>query len=238
MKDHRLTEHRGLSADRRLFVAGLAACTIGGMIAPTGARAQGLGLSSILGRATDNALDKLARPGAFYDDEDIRIGLPIVGRASSGLLGQVMRAGDRIGVIGGITRSINDAAGTAAGEAKPVFRDAIDGLSWQDAPGIVSESDGGTQYLRRSSNDTLSGKLEPLVDDALGQTGVYDQFDGLAERHSFIRDAGLTRGSINRSVTEQALDGIFAYIGREERAFRQDPIGNIGGALGDLLGGE
>ena len=37
-------------------------------------------LSSILGTATDNALDKLAQPGAFYGDEAVRIGLPIVGR--------------------------------------------------------------------------------------------------------------------------------------------------------------
>jgi len=238
MKDRRLTMRRGFSADRRLVVAGLAACTIAGIVAPGAARAQGLGLSSILGRATDSALDKLARPGAFYDDENIRIALPIVGGASSGLLGRLMQAGDRLGVLGGITRSINDAAGTAAGEAKPIFREAIDELSWQDAPAIVSESDGGTQYLRRSSNDALSGKLEPLIDDALGEAGVYDQFDGLAEKHGFIRDAGLSRESINRSVSEQALDGIFAYIGREERAFRRDPIGNLGGALGDLLGRE
>lgn len=236
MTDHRALTKKGLRADRRLFMAGLCACGIAGTFAPGRARAQGLGLSSILGRATDSALDKLARPGAFYEDEEVRIGLPIVGRASSGLLGGIIQAGDRLGVLGGITRTINDAAGTAAGEAKPIFRDAIDGLSWTDAPGIVSASDGGTQYLRRSSSDALSAKLEPLVDDALDTAGVYDTFDGLAERHSFIRDAGLNRGSINRSVSEQALDGIFAYIGREERAFRRNPLDNIGGALGDLLG--
>ncbi|MEQ8409992.1 MAG: DUF4197 domain-containing protein [Erythrobacter sp.] len=238
MRNHHLAARRSFRADRRFVIAGLAACGIAGMITPRSARAQGLGLSSILGRATDSALDKLARPGAFYDDEDIRIGLPLVGKPSSGLLGRIMQAGDQLGVLGGITRSINDAAGSAAGEAKPIFREAIDGLSWADAPGIVSESDGGTQYLRRSSNDALSGKLSPLVDDALGEVGVYDQFDGLADKHSFIREAGLNRESINRSVTEQALDGIFSYIGKEERAFRKDPIGNLGGALGDLLGRE
>lgn len=236
MSDHRALAERGFRANRRVFIAGLAACGIVGAIAPGGARAQGLGLSSILGRATDSALDKLAQPGAFYADEEVRIGLPIVGRTSSGLLGRIMQAGDRLGVLGGITRRINDAAGTAAGEAKPIFRDAIDGLSWTDSPGIVSQSDGGTRHLRRSSNDALSAKLEPLVDDALGATGVYDEFDGLAERHSFIRDAGLNREGINRSVSEQALDGIFSYISREERAFRRNPLGNIGGALGDLLG--
>ena len=224
--------------ERRAFLGGAAAM---GTLAlfPSAVHAQGLGrslgLSSILGRATDSALDKLAQPGAFYDDEDIRIGLPIVGNLggrSGGLFGSLLSAGNRLGVLGGITRTINDAAGVAAGEAKPIFRDAIDDLSFSDAPGIIRESDGGTQFLRRSSNDRLHSRLEPLVDSALEKAGVYGQFDKLAEDHSFIRDAGLNRESINRSVTDQGLDGIFSYIGAEEREFRSNPLGG----LGDLLG--
>ncbi|MEM7780786.1 MAG: DUF4197 domain-containing protein [Pseudomonadota bacterium] len=192
----------------------------------------GLNLSSILGRATDNALDKLAEPGAFYDDEDIRIGLPIIGGGSErrGLFGSLLNAGSELGILDGITRRINDAAGVAAGEAKPVFRDAIDDLSFSDAPGIIREKDGGTQYLRRSSNDRLHERLEPLVDSALEAAGVYSTFDGLAEQHSFIRRAGLDREKINRTVTDQGLDGIFSYIGAEERGFRDDPIGGLLGS--------
>jgi hypothetical protein len=130
-------------------------------------------------------------------------------------------------VLDGITRNINDAAGVAAGEAKPIFRDAIDDLSFSDAPGIIRESDGGTQYLRRSSNERLHSRLEPLVDSALERAGVYKTFDGLAEEHSFIRNAGLSRERINRSVTDQGLDGIFSYIGAEEREFRKNPLGGL-----------
>ena len=206
----------------------------GGLVAlgllPSPLRAQGLDLSSILGRATDNALDKLAQPGAFYNDESIRIGLPIVGGLggrSGGLMGALMNAGNRLGVLGGITRTINDAAGVAAGEAKPIFREAIDDLSFGDAPGIIRESDGGTRYLRSSSNDQLHSRLEPLIDGALEEAGVYGQFEKLADEHSFIREAGLSRERINRSVTDQGLDGIFAYIGNEERDFRRNPLGRL-----------
>ncbi len=225
-------------SNRRTVLMGLGAS---GLVAalPGTAHAQlsggSGGLSAILGMATDSALDKLAKPGAFYDDKDIRIGLPIIGKAGGGLLGGLLDAGSRLGLLDGITRKINDAAGVAAGEAKPIFRDAIDNLSFSDAPGIIRENDGGTQYLRRSSNDALHAKLEPLVDGALENAGVYEQFDGLAEKHSFVRDAGLNRESINRSVTDQGLDGIFAYIGNEEREFRKNPLKNLGGALGDIL---
>ncbi|MEP3052445.1 MAG: DUF4197 domain-containing protein [Erythrobacter sp.] len=206
------------------------------MAMPRAASAQGLGLSSILGQASDNALDKLAVPGAFYGDEDIRVGLPIVGNLGGGLFGSILGAGERLGLLDGVTRKINDAAGIAAGEAKPIFRTAIDDISWSDAPGIVRSQDGGTQYLRTSSNDQLHSKLEPLVDNALEELGVYGEFEDLSNKHSFVRRAGLDRGSINRSVTDQGLDGIFSYIGNEERTFRQNPVGNIGRTLGDLLG--
>ena len=220
---------------RRAFVAGAGAALAIGVM-PSALQAQGLGLGRILGRASDNALDRLAQPGAFYDDESIRIGLPIVGGLggrSGGLLGSLMSAGNRLGVLGPITREINDAAGVAAGEAKPIFRDAIDGLSFSDAPGIIREKDGGTQYLRRSSSNRLHAALQPLVDGALERAGVYRTFDGLADEHSFIRDAGLSRERINRSVTDQGLDGIFSYIGAEEREFRDNPLGGLGNLLGN-----
>ena len=205
------------------------------LLLPTSASAQGLGLGNILGKASDNALDKLAQPGAFFNDKDVRIGLPIVGKPVGGLLGSIVRAGSSLGILDGITRRINDAAGAAAGEAKPIFRSAIDDLSFEDVPGILGDKEGGTKYLRTSADDELHTKVSPLVDSALTSAGVYEQFDGLAEEHSFIRDAGLNRDSINRSVTDQALDGIFAYMGAEERKFRNNPIGNVGNVLGDLF---
>ncbi|MEL6541623.1 MAG: DUF4197 domain-containing protein [Pseudomonadota bacterium] len=227
-----------ITLNRRTMMAG-ASGSLGLLLMPSAARAQfgsgGLGLSSILGKATDTALDKLAQPGAFFNDEDVRIGLPIVGKSSGGLLGSILNGASKLGVLDGVTRKINDAAGIAAGEAKPIFRSAIDDLSFSDAPGIIKENDGGTQYLRSSSNDALHGKLEPLIDSALESLGVYSTFDGLAEKHSFIRRAGLNRESINRSVTDQGLDGIFSYVGKEEIAFRKNPIGNVTKSLGDLF---
>ena len=94
--------------NRRTLITGVAA-TSGLALIPSAARAQfgsgGLGLSSILGKATDSALDKLAQPGAFYNDEEVRIGLPIVGKSSGGLLGSMLGGASRLGILDGITRS-------------------------------------------------------------------------------------------------------------------------------------
>ncbi|MFM7404042.1 MAG: DUF4197 domain-containing protein [Erythrobacter sp.] len=202
---------------------------MGGM--QRGKKAAGGGLSALLGRATDGALDKLSQPGAFFADKDVRIGLPIVGNVG-GLLGTVIGAGSQLGLLDGLTRGINDAAGVAAGEAKPIFRDAISNLSFKDAPAIIRQDDGATQYLRQSSNDRLQTRLRPLVDGALERAGIFREFDNLSQKHAVIRETGLNREKISQSVTDQGLKGIFNYIGREERAFRANPVGGLGNLLG------
>ena len=227
--------------DRRAALIGLSAAGVFA-ITPSVALAQGFNLSSILGSATDNALDTLAQPGAFYNDEDVRIDLPMLGNIGSGdnnsggFLGRALGAASGLGVIpglDGIIRGINDAAGSAAGAAKPIFREAIDGLSFSDAPGIIGESDGGTQYLRRSSNDRLTAEFNPLVDTALSEAGLHDQIDKLAADNTLLREAGVNRANINQTVTDQGLDGIFSYIAAEERGFRRNPLGGIGNLLGN-----
>lgn len=228
---HRLTTRRKVLSGMGV-AAGIA-------MAPRIASAQSLsgilGLGDILGPASDRALDQLAQPDAFWNDEDIRIGLPMLGsrsRRSSGLLGRLTGAAQDLGVTDGLVRTLNDAAGAAAGEAKPIFRAAIDNLQVSDVPGILREDTGATQYLRRSSNDHLHTRLMPLVDEALSTLGAYDLLESLTGNHSWLAALGISRANLNETVTDQGLDGIFTYIGREERDVRRNPLD----ALGDLLG--
>lgn len=215
--------------ERRQFLLG-AIASAAMLPFATAAHAQGLGLGSILGKASDGALNKLSQPDAFYDDKDVRIGLPFIGR-QSGFLGSILGAGEKLGILDGLTRAVNDAAGAAAGEAKPIFRNAINAISFEDVPDILSNSQGGTQYLRSSANDDLHAKLRPLVDTALGDLGAYRQLDELSARHRFIRRVGLSREGLNGTVTDQGLDGIFSYMGKEEKGLRDNPLGEAGKLL-------
>lgn len=238
MRQSREHTIKGFCPDRRGFIGGAGAMMIASAMA-TPAHAQGLGLGSILGKASDNALTKLAKPDAFYNDKDIRIGLPLVGKVLGGgggglggLLGGVLNGGrgaNRAGILGGLTRTLNDAAGVAAGEAKPIFRTAIDEISFNDVPGIVNKQDGGTRYLRQSSNDHLHTRLNPLVDTALGDLGAHRELEKLNAEHEWLSALGINRQGLNKSVTDQGLDGIFRYMGREEIAFRKNPLGELGG---------
>ena len=66
----------GFPLDRRSLLAGLALLPLAGA---AGAQGLGSGLTGVLGKASDSALDKLAVPGAFYADPAVRIMLPLLG---------------------------------------------------------------------------------------------------------------------------------------------------------------
>ena len=234
--------------DRRTILASLGVAAALGLAGPLraagpGAKALGPGLRDLLGRASDSSLDALGQPGAFYSDPAVRIALPLVGKAAGGaggglggtLLG-LLDKGQQLGLTDNLVRKLNDAAGAAAREAKPIFRSAIGRLSLADVPGIATRRDGATQYLRSTAGTDLGLRLRPLVDKGLASVGALQELDRLSARSSLLQTAGLTRDRIGGSVTEQALNGIFRYIGNEEGRLRDNPAGALGGVLKGLLG--
>lgn len=222
----------GFPVDRRSLLAGLALLPLAGA---AGAQGLGSGLTGVLGKASDSALDKLAVPGAFYADPAVRIMLPLLG-GGGGLLGQVLNKGSKLGLTDGLTRKLNDAAGLAAKEAKPVFRAAIDRLTLSDVPGIATQNDGASQYLRRSAGEELTAKLRPLIDSGLVKTGAFTALNKLSGKSGISALSGLTRDKLGASVTDQALNGIFRYIGAEEAKLRANPLKPAESLLKGILG--
>lgn len=225
--------------DRRKVLGMLAVLGVTGLGATPAAAKVDTQLADLLGRASDASLDKLGQPGAFYADPAVRIALPLLGKATGGLGGtllSVLDKGQQLGLTDNLVRKLNDAAGAAAREAKPIFRSAIGRLSLADVPGIATRRDGATQYLRGTAGTDLGLKLRPLVDKGLAGVGALRELDRLSARSSLLSAAGLTRDRLGASVTDQALNGIFLYIGAEEGRLRDNPAGALGGVLKGLLG--
>jgi hypothetical protein len=200
-----------------------AAVALAGMVIPvsladaaqvpkSGLLSMALPFRDLLARASDHALDKLGQPGAFAADDAIRIGLP--GPAAK--LNGVMAMAGKAGIGPDITASLNTAAGQAAGAAKPIFHNAIQSMTLQDAGGLMGRT-GATDYLRQSAGGNIRTRLRPLVRSALTRTGVMRQMSSLAA-------VGLTTDRLVDYVTDKTADGIFTYMGREETTLRQNPM--------------
>ena len=193
------------------------------LAAPVTAKAP-TGIKALLGQASDSALGKLEQPGAFYADKAIRIALPGPAKKLSGL----MKLADKTGLTGDLSKTMNDAAGLAAGAAKPVFRNAIQKMTLTDGIGIATGGGtAGTDYLQTSSGMLLQGQLRPLVESALRKTGALTQFEKLARTPGFAA-AGISPARFTDSVTEQTAGGIFRYMGAEEAKLRRNPLKAFG----------
>lgn len=201
-------------------IAGMMALGAALIAVPAAARAPGLPITDLLGNASDSALNKLGQPGAFYADEAVRILLPGPLKGANGIL----KLTDQAGLTSGFTKTINDAAGQAAGAAKPIFREAISKMTLNDAASILTKSDGATSYLRQSAGDTLKAKMRPLIEGALGKTGAFTQMYRLNKASSLTSSLGINRNTLTSSVNDQAMAGIFKYMGNEEAKLRANPL--------------
>lgn len=181
-----------------------------------------LGLTKLLGNASDSALNKLGETDGFYRDLAVRIALP---GATGKLARKALRFGDKLGVTAKLTKSLNDAASLAALEAKPVFRSAISQIKLKDVPGIATQKDGASQYLLRTAGSDLALKVKPLISSALDKVGAYQQLSSMNKAGGLLASLGLTNDKLTDSVSKQAMNGIFSYIGQEEAKLRSNPLG-------------
>jgi len=179
------------------------------------------GLKEALGKGAQSAVERLGKPDGFLSNVDVKIPMPEhLSVVEKGLrtLGQDARADQFI-------ESMNRAAERAVPEAAAVFGDAIGKMSIDDAKGILQGGDNAaTEYLKRSSAEDLKAKFRPLVDAAVREVGVTQQYQAMVDKASFASSfVDTDKLDLGNYVTDKALDGVFFMVGEEERKIRANP---------------
>jgi hypothetical protein len=191
------------------------------------------GLKEALRLATERAVQLTSRPNGFLDNAKIRIGLP-------GGLDKMTSALRAIGMgaqVEELEVSMNHAAEKAAGEATPVFVDAIQKMTFQDASGIVTGGDtAATDYFQTTTSDTLRTRFRPIVDQAMQSVGLAQQFDQLVGRYQTIPFASAPKLDLGGYVTDKALAGLFTVVGEQEKQIRTDPAARASDLLKQVFG--
>tara|TARA_R110002124_G_scaffold97733_2_gene242775 strand:+ start:1857 stop:2567 length:711 start_codon:yes stop_codon:yes gene_type:complete len=190
------------------------------------------GIRAALDTAARLATDRLGRTDGFFGDPAVHIPLP---RNIASLQTQLRRVG-MSGPVDDLELRINRSAEAAMPEAGRIFNDAVQSITVGDAVSIVRGGDtAATDYLRGRSESRLTGLLRPSMEDALTGSGAYRAVDAVEPQisggqnllGSLFGNRSAT-GSLRDSVTDHAvsrtIDGVFHYIGQEERAIRQDPV--------------
>ena len=191
------------------------------------------GLRAALSQGIDIAVSQLGAPNGFLNDPKVAIPLPpALAKAERGL---------RMAGMGGeadqLKATMNHAAEQAVSAAKPVFKQALQRMTLADAKGILTGGeDAGTQYFRRATSAELGAKFQPIVAKETAKLrlgSVYDQYAGKAASFGLIRKED---ANLNDYVTQKALDGLFSRIADEERAIRQNPVGQANSLIKKVFG--
>jgi len=173
---------------------------------------------------TDGSLAAVAKLGVhdgFFANPKVKIPLPpSLQRVERGLrtFGMKREADE-------LVLTMNRAAEAAVPEAKQLLTDAVRKMSVQDAKGILSGGDtAATDYFKRATRPQLTQRFLPIVKQATDKVGLAQQYNMLAEQGAALGLVKEDQASIERYVTQKALDGLYYMIGEQEKAFRRDPV--------------
>ncbi len=191
-------------------------------------------LREALSIATRNATAELGRHDGFWANPEVRIPLPGLVRSTRDTL-------DRFGAAGPVDdlhQRMNRAAEDAAPQARELFLDAIEDLTLDEAREIIQgPDDAATRHFETRMSDPLAARMEPVIDEALRESGAISAYNDLldeAEGIPFIDDIAFDPVD---HVLGYAMTGLFDTLAKEEAQLRADPVGRGTELLERVFGG-
>ena len=175
---------------------------------------------------------QLGQPGGFANDPRVRIGLP----GALGRLDGLFSTLDRTGITDGLSGKLNAAAEGAVGQALPLLKTAITRMTVTDALGIVTGGDtSATDYFRRTMGPDLQARMSPVVSKSLSGVKAFQALDSFTAKNSLIAGQFGAR-DLTGYVTQKASDGVFLYLGEQEREIRRNPLGTGSKLIAKIFG--
>ena len=191
------------------------------------------GLKDALTQGAQLAVKQLGTPGGFSNNPDVKIELPgKLGKAAS-----KMKAFGMGAQVEELETAMNKAAETAVTQAQPILVDAVKKMSVADAKGILSGgTDSATQYLDKSSREQIRAKFLPIVKQATDKVGVAQKYNSFAGQAAAFGVVDAKSANVENYVTEQALNGLFEMIGKQEETLRKNPAAAATGLAKKVFG--
>ncbi len=178
------------------------------------------GLKDALSQGFTNGVAALSSRGAFGNNSAIKIFLPP----------DAQKIADKLTSLGmgaqvdNVISKLNDGAENAVATAKPVFIDAVKGMTFADAMGILTGGRGSaTNYLKQTTSDQLTSLFRPKIQESLDQIGVTKNWGDLVNIYNKIPLVTKLNPDLNSFVTEKALAALFVKVEAEENLIRDNP---------------
>ena len=178
------------------------------------------GLKEALQVGTERSATKLSAADGFFKDAVIKILMPAEAQKAEKTL-RNMGLGKQ---VDNAILSMNRAAEDAAKSAAPIFINAIKGMSFQDALGILKGGDNAaTNYLKDKTVIGLTEAFRPVIESSLKKVDATKYWNTVFTTYNKF-SAEKVNPDLSAYVTEKALAGIFYQVAQEEQKIRKDPF--------------
>ncbi|SDK27897.1 DUF4197 domain-containing protein [Microbulbifer yueqingensis] len=185
------------------------------------------GIKETLYTSTDRASTHLSRTGAF------NLQVPQAARP----IADGLRRFGFGSYVDQLENAMNRGAEQAVAEAAPVFKQAITGMTVNDALGIVRGSEtAATDYFQRQTEGALRLRYQPIVKENLRETGFYEQYRTLLAAYEKLPVADKPDMDLERYVIDRSMAMLFSRIGQEEALIRKDPVARGSVLIGQVFG--
>lgn len=193
-------------------------------------------LKEALTVGTDTAVFQGSALDGYLGNPDIKIFFP----EEAGIVQTVVGAipgGDLL--IDEFIVSLNRAAEDAADEAKPIIKDAIVNISFDDAMAILDGVDtAATNYLRLNTFSSLYDAFKPDIQNSLESVGAQQGWEEVIDLYNTIPFTEDVNTDLADYTTNRGLDGLFHLVGQEEIKIRNDIEHQVSDLLQEVFGGN
>ena len=185
------------------------------------AREATAGVKAALESGVAAAVASLGRADGFWANPKVKIPLPeALQRARTAL--KFLGKGDEVDAL---ELAINRAAEQAVPQAKTLLVNAVKSMNVDDAKQILRGGDDSvTQFFRSKTAPHLTERFLPIVRKVTERSGLARQYNALASHGASLGLIDAEQATVERYVTQKALDGLYTMIAEEERKIRADPV--------------
>ena len=155
----------------------------------------------------------LTKTNGFYNNSLVKIAAP----KDLQKVEKALRAAGLGSLADEGIKAMNNAASLAVKEATPIFVDAIKNMTITDAKNILmGGNNSATQYLQKSTTKSLYGKFNPIIKSSFNKVGADKVWKEIITTYNTLPMVQKVNPDLTDYVTNEALDGVFTMIGKEE----------------------
>ncbi len=194
------------------------------------------GLKEALRVSSDTSVSQLNRTNGYFLDNAVKILLPDEIKAAESTIRIIPGAGT---VLDNLILKMNRAAEEAASDATPILLNAITGITFSDAMGILNGgNDAATTYLKDKTFTGLQDAFKPHIEDALTAVGAQQTWGSVIGYYNQIPLLPDANTDLAAFTTEKALDGLFYKVAIEEGKIRNDVNHQVTDLLRKVFGNK